>query len=89
MHRRDFLKASGATALLAGASTRLASAHIPGHNSDKYDFGTGPVVSDRLYQGPFPTDLYPSWNVVMATTPSGVELTGWKSLRAKPAWASA
>ena len=70
MQRRDFLKASGATALLAGASTRLASAHIPGHNFEKYDFGSGPAAADRLYQGPFPTDLYPSWNVVMATTPS-------------------
>src|SRR5512147_2579177 len=70
MQRRDFLKASGATVLLAGAGTQLASAHVPGHNFDKYDFGSGPATPDRLYQGPFPTDLYPSWNVVMATTPS-------------------
>jgi hypothetical protein len=70
MQRRNFLKASGATVLLAGAGARLASAHVPGHNFDRYDFGSGPVPQDRLYQGPFPTDLYPSWNVAMATTPS-------------------
>ena len=27
-------------------------------------------MQDRLNQGPFPADLYPSWNVVMALTPS-------------------
>jgi len=68
MHRRGFLKAGGGVLLLAGSG--LAFAHCPGHNFDKYDFGSGPEARDRLYQGPFPTDLFPSWNVVMATTPS-------------------
>jgi hypothetical protein len=70
MRRRDFLKASGATALATGLASLPAAAIVPGHNFDKYDFGSGPSVADRLYQGPFPTDLFPSWNVVMATTPS-------------------
>jgi hypothetical protein len=70
MRRRDFLKAGGATALATGLATSPARAIVPGHNFDKYDFGSGPVVVDRLYQGPFPADVFPSWNVVMATTAS-------------------
>ncbi|MBZ5682665.1 MAG: hypothetical protein LAO24_21435 [Acidobacteriia bacterium] len=70
MHRRSFLKAGGAISLAAGLSTDSLLAHVPTHNFDKYDFGAGPPVADRLYQGPFSTDDYPSWNVVMALTPS-------------------
>src|SRR5690349_14391807 len=69
MQRRSFLKAGGA-ALAAGFGARPLLAHIPAHNFDKYDFGAGPAVADRLYQGPFSADDYPSWNVVMALTPS-------------------
>ncbi len=61
MWRRDFMK----TGVLGAAA-----AYIPPHNFDKYDFGSGPVVQNRLNQGPFPADLYPSWTVVMALTPS-------------------
>lgn len=54
MDRRDFLKAS----LAAGAAAAVApelKAWVPQHNWDKYNFGSGPVVKDRLYQGPFPS----------------------------------
>lgn len=61
MRRRNFM-----TIGVLGA----AAAYVPPHNFDKYDFGCGPAVSDRLNQGPFPADLYPSWTVVMALTPS-------------------
>jgi hypothetical protein len=61
MYRREFMKAG----VLC-----TATAYVPPHNFDKYDFGSGPTVQDRLNQGPFPADLYPSWNVVMALTPS-------------------
>ena len=61
MRRREFM-----TAGLVGA----AAAFVPAHNFDKYDFGPGPAIRDRLNQGPFPADLYPSWTVVMALTPS-------------------
>jgi hypothetical protein len=61
MRRRDFMKAG-----LVGT----AAAYVPPHNFDKYDFGSGPAVQNRLNQGPFPADVYPSWNVVMALTPS-------------------
>src|SRR2546430_4506659 len=72
MQRRSFLKtgvtAGGLAAL--GVSTKPLLAHIPPHNFDRYDFGSGPAVSERLYQGAFSADDYPSWNVVMALTPS-------------------
>jgi len=61
MRRRDFMK--------TGVLGAVAS-YVPPHNFDKYDFGSGPAIQDRLNQGPFPADLYPSWNVVMALTPS-------------------
>ena len=70
MRRRTFLKAGGATALLAGLGSTPLRAHIDPHIFDKYDFGSGPPVADRLYQGPFASDEYPRWNVVMAVTPS-------------------
>ena len=70
MNRRTFFKSGGATALLAGLGTPGALARIPVHNFDEYPFGAGPPMTDRLYQGPFSADDYPSWTVVMATTPS-------------------
>ena len=53
MERRDFLKTSLAAGTLVGLSPVLQS-WIPSHNWEKYDFGSGPEVKDRLYQGPFP-----------------------------------
>lgn len=70
MQRRSFLKAGGVVSLAAGLGARPLLAHVPPHNFDHYDFGCGPPVADRLYQGPFSADDYPSWNVVMALTPS-------------------
>jgi hypothetical protein len=68
--RRTFLKSAGTTALLASVGRSIASARVPVHNFEAYPFGAGPPVADRLYQGPFSADDYPSWDVVMATTPS-------------------
>ena len=54
MDRRDFLK----TGLAASAAIGLAPSlkgWVPQHNWHKYDFGPGPQVKDRLYQGPFPS----------------------------------
>ncbi|HYA25889.1 MAG TPA: twin-arginine translocation signal domain-containing protein [Terriglobales bacterium] len=70
MKRRTFLKAGGATAFLASVGRSISSARIPVHNFDGHPFGSGPPVTDRLYQGPFSADDYPSWTVVMATTPT-------------------
>ena len=73
MRRRDFIQAAGATALLAGARTQAAAVH----NFDRYDFGPGPPVANRLYQGPFPTEQFAGWQVVMATTASREIISGF------------
>jgi hypothetical protein len=61
MQRREFMRVG----MLC-----TATAYVPPHNFDKYDFGSGPRVQNRLNQGPFPADVYPSWTVVMALTRS-------------------
>jgi hypothetical protein len=72
--RRSFLKTAALAGLAAPVSVRRSSATVLAHNWDKYDFGSGPPVKDRLNQGPFPQyapeDRYPDSNVAMATTPS-------------------
>ena len=73
MNRRGFLKSSGMLAA-AGIGVKSAQGRVWTHNWDKYDFGSGPTVTDRLYQGPFPQfqpdALIPSTSVGMTTTPS-------------------
>jgi hypothetical protein len=79
--RRTFLKAIGAGAVTAGLAPRAARAFVPAHNWDRYDWGTAPVVRDRLYQGPFPQyapeEVLPGSEVVMATTPSREVVPGF------------
>jgi hypothetical protein len=74
MDRRDFLKTSGTVTLLSGVGAGTANAFVPAHLWEKYDFGSGPPVKDRLNQGPFPVYppevVVPGSSVVMATTPS-------------------
>ncbi len=74
MQRRDFLKNSALLAATAGVAAKEAKADVPAHNWGKYDFGSGPKVTDRLNQGPFPqyppTAIIPTDDVVMTTTPS-------------------
>jgi len=74
MDRRAFLTTTGTATLLLGAGARRADAFVPAHVWDGYDFGSGPPVSDRLNQGPFPIyppeEVVPGSYVVMATTPS-------------------
>src|SRR5580692_11828700 len=63
-----------ALAVAAELGTSMAQGHIPAHNWGKYDFGSGPPVTDRLNQGPFPQyapdAVIPTDDVVMTTTPS-------------------
>jgi hypothetical protein len=73
MRRRDFIQAAGAAALLAGTRSHAAAVH----NFDRYDFGPGPAVADRLHQGPFPTERFAGWQVVMATTASTDVIRGF------------
>ena len=74
MKRRSFIKTSGAIALGASAAANNIFGFVPAHNWEKYDFGSGPVVNDRLNQGPFPIYepevVAPGSDVVMATNPS-------------------
>lgn len=74
MRRREFFTSSAA--MVGALALRGARAHgmVRAHNWEKYDFGSGPQVSDRLNQGPFPQyppdAAIPGDDVVMATTPS-------------------
>jgi hypothetical protein len=70
IRRRDLLKAAGVAAVGQAVTARPASAFVPAHNWDRYDWGIAPTITDRLYQGPFPETLVPSWDVVMAVMPS-------------------
>jgi hypothetical protein len=74
MDRRRFLKSATATGLTVGLCNASARAYIPEHNWENYDWGSGPPVPDRLYQGPFPQygpgAVAPESDVVMVTTPS-------------------
>ena len=74
MKRRSFLKTTGAITLGASAVANKIFGFVPAHNWEKYDFGSGPVVKDRLNQGPFPIYepevVAPNSEVVMTTNPS-------------------
>ena len=79
MERRSLLKLGAAG--LGAAAARPALAFVPAHNWDRYDWGTAPPVTDRLYQGPFPQyppeEVLPGSEVVMATTPSREVVPGY------------
>ncbi len=74
MDRRSFLNFAAATGLTVGLYKASANASVPEHNWDKYDWGSGPPVRDRLYQGPFPqygpAAVVPESDVSMVTSPS-------------------
>jgi hypothetical protein len=74
MQRRDFLKSGVTLAAAAELVTGKAHGFVGAHNWSNYDFGSGPTVTDRLNQGPFPQyppdALIPIDDVVMTTTPS-------------------
>ena len=54
MKRRSFFKSVAMAGLAASTTVKESSAYLVAHNWDKYDFGSGPPVKDRLNQGPFP-----------------------------------
>jgi hypothetical protein len=74
MKRRTFLQVGCAATAAVGIVPRSARARIPAHNWDGYNFGAGPTVKERLYQGPFaqyaPEAYIPGGYVVASTTPS-------------------
>ena len=80
MRRRDFLR-HGLSLGMAGATGSAITrslATVPAHNWDRYDFGPGPQVFDRLNQGPFSQYVQdatiPTDEVVMATTASSLNV---------------
>jgi hypothetical protein len=74
MKRRTFLKTVGTASVAAGAAAGNLQAFEPAHNWREFNFGGGPPVKDRLYQGPFPQYspelVVPGSSVVMTTRPS-------------------
>src|SRR3569833_1859921 len=80
MKRRYFLR-QGLSLGMAGATgsaiTRSLAA-VPAHNWDRYNFGPGPEVLDRLNQGPFSQYVQdatiPTDEVVTATTASALNV---------------
>jgi hypothetical protein len=74
MDRRSFLQSAAATGLVVGLGRGTANASTLEHNWDRYDWGSGLPVPDRLYQGPFPqygpSAVVPESDVSMITSPS-------------------
>jgi hypothetical protein len=74
MQRREFLKSTVAAAVVAELGIGKAHAKVSAHNWGNFDYGSGPQVTDRLNQGPFPQyapdAVIPTDDVVMTTTPS-------------------
>jgi len=69
MRRRTFIKA-GATLSLATALGKTKAQEVPTHNWDKYDFGSGPPVTERLNQGPFGIEQDEGWYTILVTSQS-------------------
>ena len=80
MRRREFLKSSVGLAAAAGLGS-TAQGLVPAHNWGKYDFGSGPTITDRLNQGPFPQyppdAVIPTDEVAMTTTSSDDVVPGF------------
>jgi hypothetical protein len=81
MKRRSFFKTAAFAGMAAPLTVKESAGYVVTHNWDKYDFGSGPVVKDRLYQGPFPQyapeTVFPGSSVVMTTTPSEEVVPGF------------
>ena len=63
MRRRDFLKA-------AALVPAVATADVPAHLWQGYDFSPGPPVHQRLNQGSFEIDQDEGWQTILFTSPS-------------------
>jgi len=55
---------------LATALGKTKAQEVPTHNWDKYDFGSGPPVTERLNQGPFGIEQDEGWYTVLVTSQS-------------------
>jgi hypothetical protein len=81
VQRRDFLKSGVALAVAAELGASKAHGLVRAHKWDKYEFGSGLTVTDRLNQGPFPQyapdAAIPSDEVVMTTTPTDEDVPNY------------
>jgi hypothetical protein len=66
--RRNFLKTGGGGAVLGGIGMKNLHADVPVHRWDNYDFGAGPMVKNRLNQGPFGIDQDEGWRIIASTS---------------------
>jgi len=64
MDRKKFIKSVGMTGLASTMGIRGFRDHTSQPDCN------GPEIDDRLYQGPFPVEEVPGWDVVMTTVPS-------------------
>ena len=55
---------------VATALRKTNAQEVPTHNWDKYDFGSGPQILDRLNQGPFGIEQDQGWYTVLVTSQS-------------------
>lgn len=69
MRRRNFIK-TGAAVALATALHKTQAQEVATHNWDRYDFGSGPKVTNRLNQGPFGIEQDDGWYTVLVTSQS-------------------
>ena len=68
--RRNFLKTSGAAALLSGMGAQTLRAGMPVDEWKGFHPASCPNVTDRLDQGPFDIDQDAGWRNIGSTTPS-------------------
>src|SRR6267142_5414015 len=94
MDRRNFIKAGAAVTMLNSLGVGNAQ-DVPIHNWDRYGFGSGPAVSDRLNQGPFGIEQDEGWYTVLVTSQSdkavrnyGLGLVGYTWEEAGPSLAA-
>ncbi len=71
IERRRFL---GAAVALSGAG---ASAAIPAHRWNGYEFGSARSSFDRLDQGPFPVEQDEGWRTLVTTTPANTHIRNY------------
>jgi hypothetical protein len=86
MIRRNFMKVAGGVALAAGAASKVVRADVPDHLWAGYDFGSGPVVRDRLNQGPFGVGQDEGWQVIASTTASNAHVKNFGTGLVPYAW---
>jgi len=69
MHRRNFIKAGAALAMMNGLGAGITQ-QVPSRTWNDYDFPYPPASADRLNQGPFGIEQDEGWYTVLVTSQS-------------------